>query len=179
MDTALPHFRYHPDPVATGVVVPSTTRCVCCGRARGWIYTGPVYGPEGLDAQLCPWCIADGHAASRHAASFADSDALHAAGVAQSVVDEVNLLTPGYPRSDTEDWLVHCGDACEYHGVATLADLEGAGAPTLQAWCAHHGRDAAAWQALLEDRRTGLAVTAWRFRCRHCGLLLIGYEQPD
>ena len=58
----LPTFKYHPDPVATGNVVQSDTECVCCGKARGFIYAGPVYAIEEYDHCICPWCIADGSA---------------------------------------------------------------------------------------------------------------------
>lgn len=34
---ALPHFRYHPDPLATGAIEASDTPCVCCGIRQGFI----------------------------------------------------------------------------------------------------------------------------------------------
>ncbi|WP_274521918.1 CbrC family protein [Burkholderia pyrrocinia] len=37
---SLPAFRYHPDPLATGSVIRSDARCVCCGDARGYVYAG-------------------------------------------------------------------------------------------------------------------------------------------
>ena len=89
-DEALPHFRYHPDPIRTGVVEASSGVCACCGQARGFVYTGPVYGEEELDDRLCPWCIADGSAAANLGASFADDWALVRAGVAREIVEEVN-----------------------------------------------------------------------------------------
>ncbi|MCU9953286.1 CbrC family protein [Burkholderia pyrrocinia] len=33
---SLPAFRYHPDPLATGSVIRSDARCMCCGDARGY-----------------------------------------------------------------------------------------------------------------------------------------------
>ncbi|WP_328624113.1 CbrC family protein [Streptomyces sp. NBC_00353] len=39
MSSQLPFFRYHPEPVTTGAVTASGEVCVCCGQARGWIYT--------------------------------------------------------------------------------------------------------------------------------------------
>jgi uncharacterized protein CbrC (UPF0167 family) len=98
-DDMLPQFTYHPDPVATGSIKLSGTVCICCEKARGYIYTGPVYAGEELDEQICPWCIADGSAAERFGAEFTD-----AAGVASglwpavpdSVVEEVSRRTPGF-----------------------------------------------------------------------------------
>ncbi|WP_349253974.1 CbrC family protein [Streptomyces sp. BPTC-684] len=37
MTEQFPEFPYQPDPVTTGVIVPSGTTCVCCGRVRGCI----------------------------------------------------------------------------------------------------------------------------------------------
>lgn len=75
MTDLVPTFRYHPDPVASGSVRASPVPCRCCGLARGWLYTGPVYAEEALDEALCPWCIADGTAAARFGASFVDDAA--------------------------------------------------------------------------------------------------------
>ena len=36
---ALPTFRYHPDPVATGAVVESDVTCVVCEKQRGYVRT--------------------------------------------------------------------------------------------------------------------------------------------
>ena len=68
----LPTFKYHPDPLATGSVEKSCTTCACCGKARGFIYTGPVYADEEYDQCICPWCIADGSAHEKMEASFTD-----------------------------------------------------------------------------------------------------------
>ena len=68
----LPKFKYHPDPVATGSVKATEESCICCGRARGFIYVGSAYAEDELDEQICPWCIADGSAHSRFDASFTD-----------------------------------------------------------------------------------------------------------
>ncbi|MBK7973366.1 MAG: CbrC family protein [Deltaproteobacteria bacterium] len=111
----LPRFTYHPDPIRTGVIEPSSATCVACDRARGWIYTGPVYAHEELDSALCPWCIADGSAAERFDASFVDGHYL-AGAVADGVIDEVRHRTPGYVSWQGDRWAVHCGDACECHG---------------------------------------------------------------
>ncbi|HEX5829769.1 MAG TPA: CbrC family protein, partial [Gemmatimonadaceae bacterium] len=70
MTEPLPSFRYHPDPVAAGSIEPSDAVCRCCGRARGYIYAGPVCAEEEFDDALCPWCITDGQAAARFAASL-------------------------------------------------------------------------------------------------------------
>ncbi|MGV8422639.1 CbrC family protein, partial [Pseudomonas aeruginosa] len=35
MNPPLPHFRYHPEPLASGSIEASATTCQCCGKARG------------------------------------------------------------------------------------------------------------------------------------------------
>lgn len=52
-DTALPRFTYHPDPLATGSFVLSSTECLACAKSRGWIYVGPTYCEAELDDHLC------------------------------------------------------------------------------------------------------------------------------
>ncbi|WP_230943349.1 CbrC family protein [Burkholderia cepacia] len=69
----LPAFRYHPDPLATGSVIRSDARCVCCGDARGYVYAGPVYAVDEYAQCICPWCIADGSAHARLGAAFTDT----------------------------------------------------------------------------------------------------------
>ncbi|UGS88834.1 CbrC family protein (plasmid) [Ralstonia wenshanensis] len=130
----LPYFRYHPAPLATGAVAASEKICACCNQARGYIYVGPVYSVNDLHDALCPWCIADGSAASKLDASFADSHPLARAGVPAEVMEEVNLRTPGYISWQQEWWLSHCGDACEFHGDASIQDIESASDSTKQAW---------------------------------------------
>jgi hypothetical protein len=70
--TDLPDFPYHPDPITTGFVEASDTECIGCGKARGFIYTGPVYAVDELVEVICPWCIADGTAATKLDAEFTD-----------------------------------------------------------------------------------------------------------
>lgn len=150
MSEALPSFKYHPDPIATGSVEASAAPCRCCGRARGYLYVGPVYGSEDLHESLCPWCIADGSAALTLGAEFADSRPLKLAGVPAPIVEEVHFRTPGYSSWQSEQWIVHCGDACEFHGRASAVEISSAGM--------QRGQSA-----------------PFKFKCRHCGTLL--FEQ--
>ena len=43
MSDSFPEFKYHPDPLTTGAIEASGATCIVCGRARGYIYTGPIY----------------------------------------------------------------------------------------------------------------------------------------
>lgn len=113
MSSQLPPFRFHPDPVASGSVVASDLCCVCCRKARGYVYTGPVYAERDLDSQLCPWCIGDGKAHAKFDATFVDSEAMED-GVPDSSAEEICERTPGYDAWQSEVWPACCGDAMQY-----------------------------------------------------------------
>src|SRR5512147_1560630 len=99
----LPGFRYHPDPLASGSVVASDKTCRCCGKARGYIYAGPVYAEDELEESICPWCIADGAANRKFDATFFDAEAV-ADEVPDAAMDEICERTPGYIAWQQGHW---------------------------------------------------------------------------
>ncbi|MEM6290425.1 MAG: CbrC family protein [Myxococcota bacterium] len=175
-EEALPTFVYHPDPVGTGSVVRTSAAFVCCGRARGLIYAGPVYTAEMLDGRICPWCIADGSAHAKLGAEFTDAGgiggAVDEAAVPKAVVETVATRTPGFHGWQQERWWTHCGDAAVFLGRAGAEDVQRHGADTKQ-----HLRRDLGW-ALGPDFDDYVASldaegqpTAYLFRCRHCGVV--------
>ena len=118
----LPTFRYHPDPVATGEVVPSTAECSVCHVARGFVYVGPVYAIEEVEG-VCPWCIADGAAAAEFDAEFTDVGWGVPSDVPPAVTEEIAKRTPGFRGSQQEHWLYHCRDAAAFLGRVGFDDL--------------------------------------------------------
>lgn len=176
MNTSLPQFRYHPDPLATGAIEPRQTVCACCGQARGFVYVQPVYATSDLDEKLCPWCIADGSAAAKLGASFSDANPLQAAGLAQAVIDEVTLKTPGYSSWQQEEWLTHCNDACEFHGDAMPEDVEDASEATRADWMQHYGKTAKQWAAATRDYEPAGDNAFYKFVCRHCAAVRLGWD---
>jgi uncharacterized protein len=106
MTTELPAFKYHPDPLASGSVILSNAVCACCKKARGFIYSGPVYGPD-VD-HLCPWCIADGTAHAQFGVSFTDEAGIGGYrdwdAVPQDVIETVAYRTPGFSGWQQEQW---------------------------------------------------------------------------
>ena len=112
MTEEMPTFKYHPDPAGNGLVTASDKTCKCCGKARGFIYRGPVYSVHDLDEGICPWCIADGAAAAKFNATFTDDvPLLDSGGLNPAIVEEITRRTPGYIGWQQETWLTHCGDA--------------------------------------------------------------------
>jgi hypothetical protein len=180
---ALPKFKYHPDPVATGSIEKSDTACVCCGRARGYIYTGPVYAIEDYDDCICPWCIADGSAHEKLEASFHDEAGVGGGGewdeVPESVVDEVAHRTPGFTAWQQEQWWTHCGDAAQFVGRAGHDALEAAGPQAIVAIQESAGMDDdEEWEEFFESLDKDGSPTAYLFKCSKCGKYG-GYQDCD
>ncbi len=163
----LPEFPYHPDPLATGSVVVSGAFCACCGRARGYVYTGPVYA-AGEPDRLCPWCIADGSAARRYEAHFTADVA--GDEVTGDVLVTVAERTPGFTAWQDGQWLVHCGDAGAFLGRAGVREL--AGYPdaldSLQQDIRTWGWSDDQIDDFVGSLDSGGQPTAYLFRCRAC-----------
>uniref|UniRef100_A0A7C2JZ59 CbrC family protein n=1 Tax=Schlesneria paludicola TaxID=360056 RepID=A0A7C2JZ59_9PLAN len=171
---ALPKFKYHPDPMATGSVTKSRTKCVCCGKVRGYIYVGPVYAADEYDECICPWCIGDGSAHKKLDAEFTDDAGIGDDGrwgkVSQRVIDEVTCRTPGFNSWQGERWWTHCRDAAQFLGSVGKKELNLLGPPAIAAI-----RDSAEqmeepeWNRLFAALRKNGSPTAYLFRCAKCG----------
>ena len=172
MTEALPTFRYHPDPLATGSIVASDAACRVCGRARGHVYTGPVHADDDLDDAVCPWCIADGSAHAQLGAEFTDADAIGGGiwpAAPASVVDEVAHRTPGFSGWQQERWAVCCGDAAAYLGTAGREEILARYADALPDLRREAALPDAAWDAWLAALDAAGSPVAYVFRCLHCG----------
>jgi uncharacterized protein CbrC (UPF0167 family) len=179
----LPSFKYHPDPIATGSVMPSPSECVCCGQARGHVYTGPVYARGEYRDRICPWCIADGSAHLKLGASFQDDSQVGGGGkweeVSRATVEEVIWRTPGFGGWQQERWWTHCGDAAQFIGRAGRAELTGMGAPAVEAIRASTGMKAGPeWDSFMAALDAECSPRAYLFRCGHCGKIG-GYVDCD
>ena len=175
MVEALPTFPYHPDPVATGAIKRSDRVCLCCGRARGWIYAGPAYAVDDIQEALCPWCIADGQAAKRFDASFVDDQCFSGAQISREAVTQVCERTPSYFGWQQEQWLSHCGDAAMFCGHATRAEAETMSEASREAFEDNiQGSLSRDWIAAHYVPGGNPAI--YRFVCRACGLALFAYD---
>jgi uncharacterized protein CbrC (UPF0167 family) len=170
----LPTFKYHPDPVATGSVrAQDDTPCLSCNRIRGYVYVGPVYSEKFhyLSGCLCPWCIADGSAAKRFQATFADSGTMQ--DVSEQVRDEIACRTPGFESWQQEQWLTCCEDAAAFLGAAGAAELRQDFPGAIPAVRKHLRDDydlsGADLQEFFDCLSKNDQPTAYIFRCLHCG----------
>ena len=164
VQSGLPVFRYHPDPIATGSLIESSDECERCGQARGLIYTGPRYAVDEIES-ICPWCISDGSAALEFAAEFATVDGAPP-DIPAPVLDEVLHRTPGFAGWQQERWLFHCSDAAEFLGRVGYRDV--ADLPTVLQSLADDGWNPEHLQYMTADGD----LTGYLFRCRHCATKL-------
>jgi uncharacterized protein CbrC (UPF0167 family) len=179
----LPKFKYHPDPLSTGSIVKSGEECVCCGKARGYLYAGPVYSEDELDDSLCPWCIANGRAHEEFDASFTDEEGIGGGGewdsVSEKVIEEVAYRTPGFSGWQEGRWWTHCGDAAAFIGRAGKMELLSLGKEALSAIQNSAGLpDGEEWEKFLVALDKNGSPTAYVFRCGKCGAWG-GYQDCD
>ncbi len=173
----LPLFAYHPDPLATGSVEPSEARCACCARARGFIYTGPVYAVEDLDREICPWCIADGSAAARFGAAYIDDHTLVRAGLPEEVIREVTQRTPGFRSWQGEAWKCCCGDAGVFHGHPSPEHLLSLNPTALEQFLSLTGWSPEQWKEFIADVYVpGGSPGIYHFTCRNCNKPMYGWD---
>ena len=168
---ALPQFRYHPDPVRTGMLRRSDDQCQVCEQSRGYVYAGNVYSEANLE-HVCPWCIADGSAALRFDASFADPHSLSQASLPDSIIEEVSKRTPAYESWQSEVWLAHCNDACEFHGDAEREDLERIDSEERTRIQQIHSFPPSDWEAMVQSYQPAGQPAFYKFACRHCATVL-------
>jgi uncharacterized protein CbrC (UPF0167 family) len=167
----LPAFKYHRDAIQSGSIVESAKKCRCCGKPRGFIYSGPAYSEGDLDDAICPWCIADGSANRKFGAVFVDEEGLASALPAQ-VVEELTERTPGYNAWQSERWLTCCNDAMTFLepvGIRELRDryrqLEFNVLGNI-IYDLHISGGAA--HRMLESLNRDGGPTAYVFQCLHC-----------
>jgi len=179
----LPKFKYHPDPVGTGSVASSNTKCVCCGKARGYIYVGPVYAVGEYSESICPWCIADGSAHEKFDASFTDESGIGGYGtwddVSEDVKEEVAYRTPGFSGWQQEQWWTHCGQAAQFLGRAGCEELKTYGPDAVASIQESAGlEEGPEWEEFFEAIDKDGSPTAYIFKCSKCGKLG-GYQDCD
>ncbi|WP_201373855.1 CbrC family protein [Ktedonobacter robiniae] len=113
-DLPLPFFKYHPDPLATGMIQRRQTTCPICQQVRAYVYVGPFYAEERVKG-ICPWCIQSGLAATMYHGEFQDVASCEDA--APECRDELAHRTPGYNGWQQEIWLSHHNNFCAFVGV--------------------------------------------------------------
>ena len=177
---ALPVFRHHPNPVASGSVVASATKCACCLQVRGFIYAGPTYSEQALGDALCPWCIADGAAYQQFDVTFVDADAFDD-DATEAVMRTICERTPGFNSWQGEQWPSCCGEPAAFVTPAGADDirttyprLDG----PLMLYVVHQlGISGGAANRVLESLKRDYSPTAFIFQCLHCDNMPVYVDQ--
>lgn len=168
---SLPFFKYHPDPLATGMIEKKEIVCECCEKPSAYAYAQGLYSIRRVEF-ICPWCIADGSAAQKFEGEFVDAHPLCAGHLEPSIIEEVSKRTPGYISWQGDVWQVHCNDACEFHGDAHKHDLEALTGESLQEFLTTYYMDEEFWDDLKESYKKGGDPAIYKFKCRHCAQLI-------
>jgi len=179
-----PFFRYHPDPIATGSIIPSENKCVVCDQKRGYIYTAYVGGGKSdYRDQICPWCIGDDSANEKLGVIFFDPDGVERSyprPIKQSIVDEIVERTPGFFTWQGQYWLTHCNNAMKFLGSKGYTELLELGDDAIQAIADSTGlsHDAPDCFSFFESLDKDGAPRAYLFQCLHCRTY-DGYTDTD
>jgi uncharacterized protein len=180
----LPRFRYHPDPIATGMVVASGDSCIVCEQARGYLYNGVPYCEEEVEElSICAGCISDGSAHDRFDAEFTDSASIGSGLVGTGpppleVIEEIAHRSPGFTGWQTECWFTHCGDGAAFLGAMGGDDLASAGVEAVGVIQDSTGLDGEDWDDFFAALDRDGSPRAYLFRCLHCGQFG-GYTDAD
>lgn len=178
----LPRFHLFSDPLKEKSIVTSkayckardceTCACDICGRERDYYCDcGHVSDDPALDEiTICPWCIADGTAASRgirfnDATIYPDlGDTPQLSAADREVVEG---RTPGFATWQQIGWRMCCGRACIYVGEANSSDLKGRWASAVPTLFESDGMEEPGQQEVLTHIGEGIGV--YIFQCQICG----------
>lgn len=169
--TTLPSFPYHPDPLSSGSIIPSTDSCNICGETRGYLYSGPIYSEGQTDPQICPWCLASGAAATQLDATFFDSEALDAS-IPETVAREITTRTPGFDTWQSGHWPSCCNDATAFLTATGIHEIRRGNYHWEGLLMSHVVQNlnisGGAAVRLVQSLHLTNGPTAYGFECRHC-----------
>jgi uncharacterized protein len=166
----LPVFKYHPDPILTGMIIKTGAACECCGHANGYMCKRPIYAADEIET-ICPWCVADGSAAEKFDGVFVDDHPLLMAKLPAEIIDEVSKRTPGYESWQEASWVACCGDACEFHGDESREYLQALDQDGLLRVSKETRFPFDVLKDVIAHYQPGGSPAFYRFLCRHCGAI--------
>ena len=164
LSQSLPHFIYHPDPLATGAFVEGEAKvCPSCGKKSNVYYNLLPYCIDNIE-NLCPFCIANGLAAEKFDAEFVQD----AEGQGELDPEKDQLLfcqTPGYSSWQGENWLSCCQDYCAYLGTVGTRELKAMG---IAEQVLADYEESGGYQDIEEYLVKDGSLCGYLFRCLHC-----------
>lgn len=118
----LPKFKYHLNPIKSGVIAKEKTLCPVCKELKDYRYECKPYGNIDLEG-VCPWCIANGRAAEDYDVEFNDYYG-YSNEVNEAQIEELIRRTPTYISWQTEHWMTHCHDFCAFVEYVGWGEIE-------------------------------------------------------
>ncbi len=171
--TQRPTFKYHSDPLRTGVfmLVEKPIKCACCGTETKYKYNGRFYSAKTIK-NLCPDCIMSGAAAKKYNGNFL-SDCIE--GITDKAkIDELMHRTPSYMGWQPEVWRGHCDDFCDFIGYVGITELKKLGVmEEVLADPTWSNRDKVNIKMHI---RKNASPMGYLFKCLHCGKHLLWYD---
>lgn len=105
----LPIFRYLISPASHPSLIEKIGRCICCNQNRRIFYNGPTYSTDFEIIEVCPWCIADGSAATKWDVTFndgfVDNEGVPQFGIDECFHDEIEGRTLGFISAQGNHWM--------------------------------------------------------------------------
>ena len=180
-----PAFKYHPNPLDTGMFTQGEPKtCCCCGRQTDIWYDGPFYGDlhanrstdpdddelpyEKMD-YLCPECIADGSAAAKFQCVFQDGWLVGSKPEDAAAQDEWKRRTPGYYAWQSARWYTHCNEYCAFLGSVGWEDIVNMGLAQEIEETYDQEANISELSFVKEYTVKHGSVQGFLFRCLHCG----------
>ena len=160
------NFKYHPDPIKTGMFKKDQpAACECCGKNTEIFYVGPFYSVEDVE-RICPDCISSGAAAEKFDGEFQDPMSL--AKVSDDTkTDELIHRTPGYSGWQQEYWPAHCDDYCAFVGYVSWQDLVDMGIE--KQVLENYREDICMIPLDSVEEELSSGMEGYLFQCLHCG----------
>ena len=130
----LPQFKYSPNAYKLNLFEKEEGICSVCNEERKLRYVSSFYSEEELD-YICPWCIANGKAATDFDGEFNDYCGIEgvspdpedgSSAIPKELLLEITNKTPSYTSWQQEVWLTHCNEPCafiDYADTKTIAPL--------------------------------------------------------
>lgn len=128
----LPKFRYSPNAYQLDLFENTEGICSVCNEKRQIKYTCSFYSIEKPE-YICPWCIANGKAASKYNGDFNDYCGIEGVSpdpndpepaLPKELLLEITTKTPSYFSWQQEVWLTHCNAPCAFLGYADSQSIK-------------------------------------------------------
>lgn len=175
LNKAFPQFKYFADPLAENMFIESTEECIVCERITGYINN--FFEDDG---PFCPWCTANGKAATELDLTFNDfivndfdpDTPSHSSGQKIKKKDLITLCskTPCPHSIQQFEWHTCCGDICRFETSVTRENFETLPESAKQSISTHLRSltDNEEYAQLYINNMDGVSAMGYLSQCLHC-----------